>query len=151
MKIVQDIDNILNGNYNLQEVKSMTDKLKTKKLARIDTIISELLKNLLCFAFVSPYGHITESIVKACFTPVALSSRFWMPLIYFISKSSLLMLFFSPLHLQVKSAESLPHETPEEFLQLSLSSCPVLQRSLRLRDFIIFDLFFQDLLLLCRS
>ena len=44
--IFQDIDNILNRNFNLQEVKSMIDKLKTNKSAGIDTIISELLKNL---------------------------------------------------------------------------------------------------------
>ena len=39
--IFQDIDNILNRNFNLQEVKSMIDKLKTNKSAGIDTTISE--------------------------------------------------------------------------------------------------------------
>ena len=38
--------NILNRNFHLHEVKTMVDKLKGKKAAGIDTIISELFKNL---------------------------------------------------------------------------------------------------------
>ena len=44
--IFQDIDSILNRDFNLQEMKNMIDKLTRNKSAGIDTIISELLKNL---------------------------------------------------------------------------------------------------------
>ena len=46
MNFVQDIDSILNRNLDLHKVKTMIDKLKDKKATGIDTIISELLKNL---------------------------------------------------------------------------------------------------------
>ena len=46
INLVKDIDNILNRNFNLHEVKAMIAKLKDKKVAGIDTMISELLKNL---------------------------------------------------------------------------------------------------------
>ena len=46
INLVKDIDNILNRNFNLHEVKAMIAKLKDKKAAGIDTMISELLKNL---------------------------------------------------------------------------------------------------------
>ena len=46
IKLVKDIDNILNRNFNLHEVKAMIAKLKDKKAAGIDTMMSELLKNL---------------------------------------------------------------------------------------------------------
>ena len=46
INLVKDIDNILNRNFNLQDVKAMIAKLKDKKAAGIDTMISELLKNL---------------------------------------------------------------------------------------------------------
>ena len=44
--LVQDIDNILNNRFRLDEVKMMINKLKTGKAAGVDKIISELLKNL---------------------------------------------------------------------------------------------------------
>ena len=46
INLVKDIDDILNRNFNLHEVKAMIAKLKDKKAAGIDTMISELLKNL---------------------------------------------------------------------------------------------------------
>ena len=46
VNLLQDIDNILNRDFNLIEIKVMIDKLKNNKAAGIDTIVSELLKNL---------------------------------------------------------------------------------------------------------
>ena len=46
MNCAQGIDNIVNRNFNLLEVKTMINKLKGKKAAGIDSIISELLKSL---------------------------------------------------------------------------------------------------------
>ena len=44
--LIQDIDNILNRDFNLIEIKVIIDKLKNNKAAGIDKIVSELLKNL---------------------------------------------------------------------------------------------------------
>ena len=44
--LIQDIDNILNRDFNLIEIKVMIDKLKNDKAAGIDKIVSELLKHL---------------------------------------------------------------------------------------------------------
>ena len=46
VNLIQDIDNILNRDFNSIEIKVMINKLKNNKAAGIDKIVSELLKNL---------------------------------------------------------------------------------------------------------